>query len=307
MTKMKPLDIQVNGYAGVNFNADGLTPEDCRRACEALREDGFEQILATIITDTIPAMCGRLAALVSACETDALCSELIMGLHIEGPFISPEEGFRGAHPLPAVTPAALDPTKRLLEAAGGRCKLFTLAPEQDPKGEVTQMLADQGIVVSAGHTDASLEQLQGGIDHGLTMVTHLGNGCPVRMHRHDNIVQRVLHFADQLWICFIADGVHVESFALKNYLRCAGLDRCIAVTDAMHAARLGPGRYELAGWELEIGEDLVARIPNGNLAGSTITMPRMLQYLRHDVQLDDGQIEQLVDLNPRRALGASLA
>ncbi len=300
---MSPFDIQVNGYAGVNFNAENVSTESIREACDALREDGVHQILATVITDHIPAMCGKLEAIVRACDADPVCGDVIAGIHIEGPFISPADGYRGAHPLAAIQQATPEAMQPLLEACDGLCKLVTLAPEQDGTGAVTQLLSDQGITVSAGHTDASLDQLKCGIDHGLSMVTHLGNGCPLTMHRHDNIVQRSLSLSDQLWLCFIPDGVHVEFFALANYLRCAGIDRCIAVTDAMHAARLGPGTYELAGWELQIGEDLVARIPNGNLAGSTVTVPRMIDNLREHLQLDDAAIETLVDGNPRRALG----
>jgi len=300
---MNPFDIQVNGYAGINFNEDGLTPDQFREACVAMREDGVSHFLPTVITDHIPQMCGRLQAIVAACEADPESAAMVPGIHIEGPFISTETGYPGAHPIPAIKAANVEDTKQLLDACQGLCKLITLAPEQDESGKVTQFLTDQGIVVSAGHTNASLDQLKRGIDHGLSMVTHLGNGCPLTMHRHDNIVQRSISLADKLWLCFIPDGVHVEFFALANYLRAAGLERCIAVTDAMHAARLGPGTYSLAGWELNIGEDLVARIPSGNLAGSTVTMPRLTANLREHLGLSEGEIEMLVDANPRKALG----
>ena len=107
------------------------------------------------------------------------------------------------------------------------------------------------------------------------MFTHLGNGCPMQMHRHDNVVQRVLSVAQEgrLWVCFIADGAHVPFFALRNYLKLVGFDRAIVVSDAVAPAGLGPGRYTLGRWDLVIGDDLVARAPDGShLVGSAATL-----------------------------------
>ena len=301
---MSPFDLQVNGYAGVDFCSDGVPPEKYAEACAALEEDGVGGILATVITDHVSSMANRLSQIVAAREADPAIAAMIEGIHIEGPFISPEDGYRGAHPLPAVKAANLDDMKTLLDAAGGLTKIVTLAPEQDPTGEVTRFLADQGITVSAGHCDPSLDQLRASIDRGLSMFTHLGNGCKMFMHRHDNIIQRALSLHDQLWLCFIPDGVHVEFFALKNYLNLIGLDRSIVVTDAISAARLGPGRYTLAGWDLQIGEDLVARSPDGtHFVGSTVTMPRAISNLRDEIGLNDADIEKLISMNPRKAIG----
>ena len=118
-------------------------------------------------------------------------------------------------------------------------------------------------------------------DNGLKMFTHVGNGCPMQMHRHDNIIQRALSLRDRLWLCFIPDGVHIEFFALQNYLRSAGVERSIFVTDAISASRLGPGRFTLAGWDIVIGDDLVARSPDGShFVGSTVTWPRIQENNR---------------------------
>src|SRR4030095_15427595 len=132
-----------------------------------------------------------------------------------------------------------DSMRRLLDAADGLARLVTLSPESDPGFAVTRMLAAEDVRVSAGHTNASLDELKAAIDAGLSMFTHLGNGCPMQMHRHDNIIQRALSLSDKLWICFIADGAHVAFPALGNYLRAAGLDRCVIVTDAIAPASLG--------------------------------------------------------------------
>jgi N-acetylglucosamine-6-phosphate deacetylase len=299
---MKPFDLQVNGYAGTDFNSDDLTAEGLHHACQCLAQDGVDAILATLITDTIPAMTARLERLVAFLEQDSFARQMIPGFHLEGPFISLEPGYVGAHPAQAVKPANLEDMKRLLDAAGGRTRLVTLAPEHDAHFRVTEFLASAGITVSAGHCNPSFAQLEQAIGHGLSMVTHLGNGCPLQLHRHDNFIQRALALHDRLWLCFIPDGVHVEFFALKNYLKCAGIERSIFVTDAISASRLGPGRYHLAGREIEVGDDLVARLPNGQFCGSTVTLPRIESHAQQDLGLSKSDLKLLVDSHPRQAV-----
>jgi N-acetylglucosamine-6-phosphate deacetylase len=295
-------DLQVNGYGGVDFNSDGLTADQLHLCCERLSQDGVAQILATIITADLDAMCRRLARIAELRDRDPLAREMIPGFHIEGPFINETKGYRGAHPEDAVRPADPDAMRRLLDATRGLTKLVTLAPERDPGLNVTRLLANQGIVVSAGHTDASLDELKAAIDAGLSMFTHLGNGCPMLLNRHDNIIQRALSLSDQLWLTFIADGAHVPWPALRNYLRAATIDRCIVVTDAISAAGLGPGRYTLGHWDLLIGEDRVARAPDGShLVGSAGTMPLSRKHLKQHLGLSDGQLDQLTLTNPRTA------
>lgn len=297
-------DIQVNGYAGVDFNQDGLRAEDLHRACELLRAHGVEGILATIITEVPEKMIARLERIAALREADPLVRELVAGIHIEGPFLNPEDGYRGAHPRDAIRRADRELAARLLEAAGGLTRIFTLAPEQDPGAKVTRFLAEKGVVVSAGHTNASLDQLREAIDGGLSMFTHLGNGCPGMLPRHDNIIQRALYLREYLWLCFIADGVHIPFPALRNYLDLAGPDgKCLVTTDAMAAAGLGPGRYRIGRWELLVGEDLAARAPDGShLVGSAMSMPQAKANLATHLGLDEGRIDALTSKNPKRAI-----
>ena len=191
-------DLQLNGYAGVDFNADGLDVERVANACRRLKCEGVAGALATVITDDVNAMCRRLSNIRLVREQDPLIAEVLFGVHIEGPFINELDGYAGAHPKSAIRPADLDIMKRLLEECGGLARIVTLAPERDPQVRVTRLLADKGICVLAGHCDPSLSQLQAAIDAGLSMFTHLGNGCPLMMHRHDNVIQRVLSLSDQL-------------------------------------------------------------------------------------------------------------
>jgi len=300
----RAVDLQINGYAGVDFNADDLDAERLGFACRLLREDGVAGILATLITDAIPRMCKRLRRIADIARRDATVRSVVWGLHVEGPFLNASPGFVGAHPPAAVRPANLDDAKRLLDAGDGMVRIVTLAPERDAGMGVTRWLAAQNVLVSAGHTDASLDELLAAIDAGLSMFTHLGNGCPKFLHRHDNIIQRALSLSDRLAIGFIADGVHVPLPALGNYLRMAGMDRAFVVTDAIEAARLGPGQYSVGGQTVRVGEDLVARSEDGShFVGSTTTMPRTAKLLREQLHLPPEDVEKLLWTNPRRLLG----
>jgi N-acetylglucosamine-6-phosphate deacetylase len=302
------LDLQVNGYGGIDFQDDDLTAQDLHEACATLRADGTDQFLATIVTEQIPVMERRLRRIVELRQQDALIRSMIPAIHIEGPFISPVAGYRGAHPVDAIRPAEVDLMKRLLDAADGLAKLVTLAPENDPGMQTTKMLARGGIRISAGHTNASLEQLQEAVDAGLSMFTHLGNGCPMQMHRHENIVQRALSLCDELWLMFIADGAHVAYPALGNYLRMAGLEHCIVVTDAVAPAGKGAGRFKFGRWDIQIGDDLVIRAPDGShLVGSALSMPQAMRRLMERVGLTREQAMQLTVHNPRRVMGYECA
>lgn len=298
------LDLQVNGYGGVDFNQDSLEEEALHKACMLLAAHGVEAILATIITDNVDVMARRLATLARLRERDALARQIIAGFHIEGPFLSAEPGYRGAHPPENIHPADPDEMQQLLDASQNLTRLVTLAPEGDVDLKVTRLLAGQGITVSAGHCNPTLDQLRAAIDAGLSMFTHLGNGCPMTLPRHDNIIQRVLSVADKLWVCFIADGVHVPYFALRNYLQCAGVDRCIVVSDAMAAAGLGQGQYRLSRWEVTVGPDLAAWAPDrSHLVGSAITLRQSFDNLIQKVGLTEADATRLTTGNPRRAIG----
>jgi N-acetylglucosamine-6-phosphate deacetylase len=234
-----------------------------------------------------------------------LAKQIIAGIHIEGPFLNPATGYRGAHPADAVCPADESAMQSLLAAAAGLTRLVTLAPEQDAGMKVTRLLVRNGIAVSAGHTDATLDQLQAAIDAGLTLFTHLGNGCPQQMHRHDNIIQRVMSLRDSLTPTLIADGVHLPFFVLKNFLDHFGVDRCIVVTDAIAPAGLGPGKYTLARWDLLIGPDMVARSPDGShFVGSAITMRQSAENLAAQLALTESQIETVTSVHPARLAAA---
>lgn len=305
-------DLQVNGYAGVDFNSgygttdfnkDNLTYDKLLSACKKLREDGIEKILLTIITDHVPKMCRCINNISKIIEKDNFIKSVIEGFHIEGPFINPNPGYRGAHPADAIKPADNETMEKILDAGEGKIRIVTLAPEQDKDFKVTSMLTKKGVIVSAGHTDASLEQLKRAIDAGLSMFTHLGNGCPKEIPRHDNIIQRVLSLSGKLWVSFIADGFHVPFFALENYISIAGIDYCIIVSDAIAPAGLGPGRYTVGRWDVSVGNDLVVRSPDdSHLIGSAISLKTSFDNLLQKMNMSEKDAETLTIVNPHKLL-----
>jgi len=299
-------DLQVNGCFGVDFNADELDPAAVKVACEKLRSDGVDHILATVITDDIEKMKSRLANIANVRESDDLIAETIAGIHIEGPFISRESGFVGAHPAQHVIPSCVDSMKTLVDAASGLVKLVTLAPENDSSQKVTDFLAKMDVVVSAGHTNASLEELIASVDAGLSAFTHLGNGCPLKLQRHDNIIQRVLSISDQLSIGLIADGVHVPYHVLKNFLAIVGTERTFVVTDSISAAGCGSGTFQLGDQEVFVDDSLATwTADREHLVGSAITISKAVSNLQSNLGLNEQQILQLTSTNPRELIGFS--
>lgn len=300
-------DLQVNGYGGVDFNQDDLAAEDLHAVCERLAADGVAGILATFTTEALDTMARRMANLAALRERDPLARQIIAGFHIEGPFISPLDGYRGAHPLDAVRPPDPDAMRRLLDAAGGLVRLVTLAPERDEGLRLTRLLVGEGIVASAGHCDPTLDELRAAADAGLSMFTHLGNGCADLVRRHDNIIERALALHDRLWLCFIGDGVHVPLPALGNYLRAAGLERSVVVTDAVTPAGLGPGVYRHGRFPVRVAENDAARMMNGALIGAACTMRQCLRNLTDRLGLSEADALRLTATNPRRAIGLGAA
>jgi N-acetylglucosamine-6-phosphate deacetylase len=298
------VDLQVNGYADVDFNADQLDAQRVSAVCERLRKDGVAGILATVITADVDAMCRRLGNIARVRDQERSIADTIWGIHIEGPFLNEEAGYIGAHPANAARPADADTMKRLLDAAGGLTRIVTLAPERDADAGVTKLLVEQGVRVSAGHCNPNLNQLRASIDAGLSLFTHLGNACPMMLPRHDNIINRALALADRLHIGFIADGIHVPWVALGNYLKCCGLDRAFVVTDAICGAGLGPGEYQIGDQRVIIDENLATwSADRSHLVGSAGTMPRSRDLLRSELGLSEDQLRKLVIENPQKILG----
>lgn len=299
-------DFQVNGFGGIDFQSDTLTLAEVERAAAVLRRHGVAAIFATFITENVDSLCRRLEAFESFCDQSASVRSLIAGYHVEGPWLNPEPGYRGAHPADAMHAPSLAEYERLQSAARGRVKLITLAPEWPGSPECIAAITKAGVHVSLGHTNASEAQIDDAIRAGARFCTHLGNGAPLQMHRHDNIVQRLLA-RDELIACFIPDGVHLPPFVLKNFVRAKPAGRVLFTTDAMSGAGAGPGRYRIGRLEIEVGADGVARQPGGQgFAGSTLTPDAGVQRCIAYLGLPAAESERLWSSAAAAAFGVTL-
>ncbi|MSU51399.1 MAG: N-acetylglucosamine-6-phosphate deacetylase [Opitutus sp.] len=264
-------DFQVNGFGGVDFQAATLTQTELEHAVAVMRRHGLAGIFLTLITDEIDAHCRRLENFEKLCAASPEIARMIVGYHIEGPWLSPEPGYRGAHPAGPMHAPSLAEFERLQSAAGGRIRLITVAPEWPGSAECIAAMTRAGVNLSLGHTNASDAQIDEAIRAGARFVTHLGNGTPQEMPRHDNVVQRLLA-RDELTACLIPDGVHLPPFVLKNFFRAKPPGKVLFTTDAMSGAGAGPGRYKVGRLEIDVGPDQIARQPGGGgFAGSTLT------------------------------------
>jgi N-acetylglucosamine-6-phosphate deacetylase len=295
------VDIQVNGYGGTSYNRSDMTAEKLHDSCQRLKAAGVAGILATITSEQPEVMIRNLSNVVQLRKKDPLAQEIIWGIHIEGPYMSPEDGYRGAHPRAAMKPTNMDVIAQFHDVCEGLLRILTLAPEMDPNNQATKWLSSRDVTVSGGHSNATMDQLKAAVDAGLSMWTHLGNGAPMQMHRHDNIIQRVLSLTDQITICFIGDGVHVPLFTLKNYLKAANLNNTIVVTDAVWPAGLGPGKFNMGHWgEITIGEDLAIWAPDkSHFLGSALTMPQCHANLKK-IGIPEETIQNLLIHHPAK-------
>jgi len=262
-------DPQVNGFAGIDFQQDDLSSDQLLHAVRELRRHACSEILLTLITDEWPTMMKRLAHIKRLRDANPELTEAILGFHIEGPFLSAEEGYRGAH-NPALM---IDPTPdhiRELHALTSDCvTLLTLAPERPGAIRAIEEATKHKIKISAGHTNATSQQLQDAEKAGAMGFTHVGNGCPRTLDRQDNILWRALN--SKLMLGVIPDTIHVSPDLFRIILT-APTGGTYFTTDAMAAAGAPPGTYTIGKIKVDVGSDGVVRLPGQPyFAGSALT------------------------------------
>jgi N-acetylglucosamine-6-phosphate deacetylase len=295
------VDIQVNGFAGIDFNSPDVTSARIRDALSALRATGVTRLLPTLITGPLDrfAHCARMIL-----EVD---DPAVAGIHQEGPYISPTDGPRGAHPRAHTTAASVDDFKRRQEAAQGRIVLLTLAPEVPGAIALIEYLVANGVRAAIGHSEAAPEIIRDAIDAGATMSTHLGNGCASMVHRHSNLIWEQLA-ADELLASFIVDGHHLPGALVKSAVRAKSPARTILVTDAMAAAGCPPGPYRIGELEIEVGTDRRGSLRGTPyLAGSAITMPEAVANTVRFTGLPLEQVLPMATTTPADYIGFPVA
>lgn len=272
------IDIQINGFAGVDYNAPDAPHEEIARSLRVMFSTGVTRCFPTVITGDPEKMLGALRNLAAA-KGSLEEGAAMEAFHVEGPHISPEDGPRGAHPQHWVRPPDLNEYKRWQEAANGNVRLITLSPEWPDAPRYIEAITRDGVVASIGHTKATADQIQDAVSAGATLSTHIGNGAHAVMSRHPNYIWDQLA-EDRLNASMIVDGIHIGNAFLKVALRAKGIERSVLITDAVMPAMCKPGRYMLGEVEVELHADQSVRMAGGTrLAGSSLRMDRGIENL----------------------------
>ncbi len=301
-------DLQVNGFAGIDFNDAAITPEMLDHALNRMRSTGVTLCLPTLITALPDALEARFKALDRAVTTGRLGPTMCPGYHLEGPFLNPGEGYRGCHPHTAMTAADPALVERLEAGLSRPILLITLAPEIEGALELIGWAKARGKVVAMGHSAAKGEVLAEAVKAGLSLSTHLGNGVPQSVHKLDNTIFAQLA-EDRLFADFIADGIHIPPHALKVLLRAKGVERSILVTDAVSAAAAeSVGLHPFAGVMIELDADGKVHLPGQKLlAGSSLTLDTAVRNL---VSWGFASFEEAIAMasaNPHRLMAEAFA
>jgi len=251
------VDLQINGYGGIEFNDRELTVEKMRQVALSQDQFGVTAFLATCTTDSHQVLAHALSTIAAAVGELSEVAMRIPGIHLEGPYISPDDGPRGAHPRQHVRTPDWDEFRRLQDAANGLIKLTTVSPEYASSPDFIHRVAETGVVVAIGHTKASSDQIKAAVDAGARMSTHLGNGAHPLIRRHPNYIWDQLA-EDGLIASLIVDGHHLPPAVVKSMVRAKTPKRIVLVSDITSMGGMPPGRYQTGLGELEV-------LPTGKL------------------------------------------
>src|ERR1700722_17269178 len=293
------IDLQVNGFAGVDYNSAASSHQQIGHSIRALFACGVTRFFPTVITGSPENITAALRNLADAKES-LKEGPAMEAFHLEGPYISPADGPRGAHPARWVRSPDLSEFQRFQESANGNIRLVTLSPEWPEATKFIEKIVEKGLVASIGHTAASTSQIADAVSAGATLSTHLGNGADAVLPRHPNYLWEQLA-EDRLAASFIVDGFHLPASFLNVALRAKGLERSLLVTDAVMPAGCDPGPYRLGEVDVELHADGSVRLAGGTrLAGSALTMDRAIANVMRTAGLSLSGAVTLATRNPAR-------
>jgi N-acetylglucosamine-6-phosphate deacetylase len=296
-------DPQINGCHGISFVSPSLTPEGVRTVADVCREHGIGALCPTVITSSFETIRDSFATIVKAIESDADLARRLPVFHLEGPYLSALDGPRGAHPLAHVRDPDWDEFRRWQDAAGGRIRMVTVAPERAGALPFIEKLTSAGVIVAIGHTAATGEQIRAAAAAGAKTSTHLGNGSHALLPRHDNYIWEQLA-CDDLWASIIPDGHHLTPAVVKCIVRAKGIDRLLITCDAGSLAGSPPGKYREWGTDLEVlpnGKVVVAGTPY--LAGSGHFTDLCVANIIRSAGVTLAQAVDMASARPRQLLG----
>jgi N-acetylglucosamine-6-phosphate deacetylase len=284
-------DLQVNGYGGTWFSDQKLTVDLALEALHAYYAHGVTRLCPTLITNSTEALETGFRVIDEACRREQWADRMVAGCHLEGPFISPEDGPRGAHSARYVRPCDIAEFDRLQRASGYRIRLVTLAPEAPHAAEFTRAVVQRGIVVAIGHTAANTAQISDVVDAGARLSTHLGNGSHATLPRHPNYIWDQLG-EPRLWASIITDGHHLPASVVRSIFFAKGASRTIITCDASGLAGSPPGVYDVAGGACEV-------LPDGR-----IVVAGQRQYLAGSGSLTDDCVGRMMKMTGLSAADA---
>lgn len=297
-------DLQINGYGGVWFNQQGLTVEDVCSVLEKHYQYGITRICPTLITSSYEDYVGGFTAIREACEQYEWVNQMVPGCHLEGPYISPIQGPRGAHPLDQVRAADWDEFSRLQEISGNRIRLITLAPEVENAIPFIKKAVASGVVVSIGHTAAEPEQITAAVDAGARLSTHLGNGAHGTLRRHPNYIWEQLG-EPRLMASIITDGHHLPASVVRTIIKTKGVENTVITCDASGLAGSPPGIYDEGSVKMEVLEDgpIVIAGQRQLLAGSGVETDTCVTTAIDMAEISLQEALDMAGSNPARLLG----
>jgi N-acetylglucosamine-6-phosphate deacetylase len=273
------IDNQINGFANVDFSGDDLTAEGVLSATEAILREGVTTFMPTLITNSHANLVRNFRILDEACKKYKIVASCIPGFHLEGPYISPEDGFRGCHPAGHVRKPIWDEFSEYRAASGGKIIQVTVAPEIEGAQDFIKRCASEGIVVALGHTNANSEQINKAVENGARLSTHLGNGCANLIHRHNNPLWPQLD-NDRLTATIIADGNHLLPEEIRVFIRAKGLNRIILTSDVIYLAGMAPGIYTFSGMRVILKEDgMLLNAEQNVLAGASFPLRKGVENI----------------------------
>ncbi len=296
-------DLQVNGFAGLDYNVLYDDPTTLHAIPAALAKEGTTQHLATVITNE-PKILRELLQQIAKASDDRLFRTAVPGIHLEGPFISPLDGPRGAHPKENVRPPDIELFKMLFDAAEGMIRMITLSPEYDGSPQLIEYCVSKGIIVAIGHTAATPVQIVNAVRAGATLSTHLGNGMHQMIARHPNYLWSQLA-EDDLGATFIADGFHVPAEVLRVFQKVKN-NNSILVSDSVSVAGMPPGDYDLhvGGRVTLTAEGRVHLRENpGLLAGSARSLRQCISFMVRARITDLPTAWEMASVRPLKLLG----
>jgi N-acetylglucosamine-6-phosphate deacetylase len=295
------IDSQVNGYHGVDFAAERLSVDGIKRAAAGLWKDGVTTFVPTLVTASHDDLIRNFRVLAQAAE-DPFFKGSIAGFHLEGPYLSPEPGYYGCHPVQHLRKPSWKEFRQYQEAAGGKIIEVTVAPELDGALEFIKSCSENGIVTSIGHTNATAEQISLAVENGARLSTHLGNGCANLIHRHRNPLWPQL--ANELLTpSLIADGHHLSPEEIRVFYKIKGPEALILISDVTYLIGLPPGDYMYLGGKVTVTDEGLVMNPELNcLAGASLPLLKGVENVMNYTGCSLGVAANLAGRNVARVL-----